>query len=216
MRALALLLTALAGAVCLQAVDAGQTAAAVNGVPVTVREFVEAEQRLRFRFMDDLPGLREAALADCIEFQVTLQVARRHHLLADTRDAAVRAAFAAENERRASARAAGQAIYGPVRLIWPQFRRYWLDGIERQLLETINRDAGPESTVELEKFYAEHPGLFTPPGASSPQPFAELEGHVRDQYRLARYRRLIREAITAAVIERHEALLATLEPTTPL
>lgn len=216
MRLLALLLIALAGSTALRAVSAGDTVAQVNGVAITAREFVEAQQRLRFRYEHDPAGLREAALADCMEFQVTLQVARQRNLLADTRDATARAAFAAENERRAGAKSAGQMIYGPVRLTWPQFRRYWLDGIERQLLEAINREAGSEPAAALEKFHAGHPELFTPPGASAPQPFAELEGHVRDQYRLARYRQIIREAVIAAVIERHEALLATLEPTTPL
>jgi hypothetical protein len=210
------LLCLLAVGLRLAAIEPERPVALVNGVPVTVREFVEAQQRLRFRFERDPEGLRAAALAECVDFQIRLQLAHGRGLVAGTDEPFVREAYAAENERRAGAKSAGQPVYGPVRLTWSQFRRYWLDGIERQVLEAINREAGPESAAELEKFHAAHPALFTPPGAKAPQPLNELEGHVRDQYRLARYRQIIREAVIAAVIERHEALLATLEPTTPL
>lgn len=46
------------------AVEAVQRVASVNGVPITARELVEAQQRLRFRFEADAAGLRAAAFAE--------------------------------------------------------------------------------------------------------------------------------------------------------
>lgn len=198
------------------AVEAVQRVASVNGVPITARELVEAQQRLRFRFEADAAGLRAAAFAECVEFQATLQLAKQRGVLAETGDAFVRAAFVAENERRAGAKAMGAPVYGPVKLTWPQFRRYWLDRIERECQAAIDREAGRESDDELRRFYAEHPALFTAPGKKVPEPFAMLEGHVRDQYRTARYRRLVREIVASAKIEREEALIAILGPGTSI
>lgn len=209
-------LLALAAAPGLAAGDLERAVATVNGVAVTAREFVEAQRRLHYRFEDDARGLRTAALAECVDFQVRLQMARARGLIGDTTDAFVRTAYAAENQRRLDAKAAGQPVFGPVQLTWAQFRSYWLDGVERQLREAINREAGPETEDELRQFYKISAAQFTAPHEKEPRPFAELVGHVRDKFRQARYEGAVHEAIHAAKVESDDAFAATLSPRTPL
>jgi hypothetical protein len=110
--------------------DTGLNAAVatVNGEAVTARELVESMRRLRTRHADPAE-LRNAALAACVRFAVTLQLARDHELLGDVTDAGLRQAFAVEN--RADAEEGGTVFYGPRRLSWEQFRAVWLDRLER-------------------------------------------------------------------------------------
>lgn len=113
--------------------------ATVNGDPITVREFVEALRRGR-ALHPDLGDLRRVALADCVEFKVIEQLAHRHGLLADASDAALRQAWAQENERRARSVAGGIVIYGPRHFAWEPYRMYWLDDLRRRLIETLAAD----------------------------------------------------------------------------
>lgn len=194
-----------------EASSPGRIAAWVNEDAVSEREFVEAMRRLRFRH-ERLPALREAALADCVQAKVLQQLARTHELVANISDEALRAAWRADNARRAGEAAQGQPVYGPKRLDWEPFRSTWFDRVERELVETLAVKAGAESKEALLQFYRENPARFTAPGAESPLPFADIRGHVIDVLRRVRYEHALRAAVAAAKIRPDRAVIDTLEP----
>jgi hypothetical protein len=209
--ALGVVLAMLASA---RAMDVDAAVARVNGDAITVRELVEAQRRGRAR--EPKPdALRQAALAACVRAKVIQQLARARGLCPDVSDAALHRAWARENERRATALGRGEVIYGPRQLGWEPFRRSWFDDIERELTRLAAAEAD-ESDEALRRFHRQHAELFTAPGAKAPQPFEELREHVRETRRRENFQRLVSEAVAAADVKTDAALLAKLDPLTPI
>lgn len=160
--------------------------ATVNGDPITAREFVEALRRAR-ALHDDGAKLRVAALEACVRFVVTLQLAREHGVTTVSGDAALRGEFAADNARRASTLAKGGVVYGPRQLSWEQFRATWMDRIELELGRALLARNLPASSAP-------------------PVPHADLRASET----------AVDAARARAKVRSNTALLAALEPNTPL
>lgn len=176
----------LADAGGLHAAELGAPVAMVNGDPIATREFVEALRRAR-ALHDDGEKLRAVALEACVRFVVTLQLAREHGVTDVAGDAALREEFAQENARRAAALAKGGVVYGPRRLSWEQFRATWLDRIELALGRALLARQPPAASAAL-------------------VPHADLRACAT----------AIDAARARAEVQPDAALLATLEPNTPL
>lgn len=108
------------------------------------------------QFGDETPAerLRKAAGDGAARIQVERIIAWEAGALSDISFAAFMTALEKENERRASAVAAGQVVYGPTRFETVAYYSYYMSGIRNAAIEALlNAGQLPESGDEPRQAY---------------------------------------------------------------
>lgn len=156
--------------------------------------------------------LTDAALADVARTTVQLELAAKHRLVADPRYSTFLTALSAENQRRRTAVAHHQAVYGPVQYSEANYLDYLIGQYAYDLEPPLEADGTlPVTDAAVAAYVMANASLFaspdgTPAGPTQPTVQAQARRALVD----AEYQQLVqRLALQARIVQTDTEVIAT-------
>ena len=173
-----------------------------------------------------LTMLKELTTQQVVQLTAQLEMARARGLVGDVTYAALTAGMRQENQRKASAVAQHQPVYGLTSFTEAAYFNYVTSNLEAILTQNLEEAMQPPATAVLEQLYSQLRSQdFSCPSTSQPQPgeaqtlvqycangaqyvpFAMVEPQVLQQWKESQVKALIAVSVRAAKVQINHAVL---------